>query len=209
LRRFGVVDSLRYVPPPPTLSALSRPELEALLAEVLGEVSALKQTVAGLREEIARLKGLKGRPEIKPSGMEKGIGLLESPKAEKPRGRGKVTPRVKIEEKVIRVEVPPGSVFKGHEPFLVQDLVISANATCYLRQRDLLPASTLGHAGWTDYPGVAAGRDRWSFWSGTSPLCVDAVPSGPVNDAPAPGLFAITRRRDLEAAVGPIAKRGS
>jgi hypothetical protein len=47
------MDSLRYVPPPPTLSALSRQELEALLTEVLGEVSALKQTVAGLREEIA------------------------------------------------------------------------------------------------------------------------------------------------------------
>ena len=133
------MDSLRYVPPPLTLSALSRPELEALLAEVLGEVSALKQTVAGLREEIARLKGLKGRPDIKPSGMEKGTGPVEPPKAEKPRGRGKVTPRVKIEEKVIRIEVPPGSVFKGHEPFLVQELVISANATCYLRERWVTP----------------------------------------------------------------------
>ena len=125
------MDSLRYVPLPP-LSALNRPELEALLTEVLGEVSALKQTVVGLREEIARLKGLKGRPDIKPSGMERGTGPLEPPKAEKPRGRGKVTPRLKIEKKVISIEVPPRSVFKGHEPFLVQDLVISANATCYL-----------------------------------------------------------------------------
>src|SRR5208282_1389111 len=54
-------------------------------------------------------------------------------------GRGKVTPRVKVEEKVIRIEVPPGSVFKGHEPFLVQDLVISANATRYLRERWVTP----------------------------------------------------------------------
>jgi hypothetical protein len=30
-------------------------------------------------------------------------------------------------------------VFKGHEPFLVQDLVISANATCYLRERWVTP----------------------------------------------------------------------
>ena len=51
LRQFGAMDSLRYVPPPP-LSALNRPELEALLTEVLGEVSALKQTVVGLREEL-------------------------------------------------------------------------------------------------------------------------------------------------------------
>jgi hypothetical protein len=41
------------VPPPPTLSALSRPELEALLVERFGEVATLKQTVAEQREEIA------------------------------------------------------------------------------------------------------------------------------------------------------------
>jgi transposase IS66 family protein len=139
LRRFGAVDSLHHVPPSLTLSALSRPELEALLIELFGEVSALKQTVAELREEIARLKGLKGRPDIKPSGMEKGTGPAKLPKQEKRPGRGRVTPRVKIEEKVIGIEVPPGSVFKGHEPFLVQDLVISANAICYLRERWITP----------------------------------------------------------------------
>ena len=127
------------MPPPATLSALSRPELEALLAELFGEVSTLKQTVAGLREENARLKGLKGRPNIKPSGMEKGTTPPKPQEQRKPPGRGKVTPRVKVEEKVIRIEVPPGSVFKGHESFLVQDLVISANATCYLRERWVTP----------------------------------------------------------------------
>ena len=113
------------MPPPANLSALNRPELEALLAELFGEIAILKQTVAELREENARLKGLKGRPDIKPSGMEKGTVPPKPRKQEKPPGRGKVTPRVKVEEKVIRIEVPPGSIFKGHESFLVQDLVIS------------------------------------------------------------------------------------
>jgi hypothetical protein len=139
LRRFGAVDSLHHVPLPANLSALRRPELEALLVELFGEVAALKQTVAELREENARLKGLKGRPNIKPSGMENGTEPPKPRKQGKQPGRGKVTPRVKVEEEVIRVGIPPGSIFKGHEPFLVQDLVISAKATCYLRERWITP----------------------------------------------------------------------
>ena len=119
------------MPPPAVLSALSRPELEALLIELFGEVAALKQTIIDLREEIARLKGLKGRPTIKPSGMDQGTEPPKPGKREKRPGRGKVTPRVSIDEKVIEAKVPPGSRFKGYESFLVQDLVISVRATCY------------------------------------------------------------------------------
>ena len=125
--------------PPPSLSGLSRPELEALLVELLGKIAALEQTVSGQREEIARLKGLKGRPNIKPSGMDKGTDPPRPAKMEKRRSRGRVTPRVNIEDQVIKAVVPPGSRFKGHEPFLVQDLVISVRATCYQRERWITP----------------------------------------------------------------------
>src|SRR6202020_1767615 len=60
-------------------------------------------------------------------------------KKAKRRGRGKVTPRVVVEEKVITTEIPPGSRFKGYEPFLVQDLVISVQATRYQRERWVTP----------------------------------------------------------------------
>ena len=140
------MDSLHYVPPPSTVSALSRPELEALLAELFGEVATLKQTVATmtktvdeLREEIARLKGLKGRPNIKPSGMDQGTEPPKPATNEKRRGRGKVTPRVSVEETVINAEIPPGSRFKGYQSFLVQDLVISVRATRYQRERWVTP----------------------------------------------------------------------
>jgi hypothetical protein len=133
------VDSLHDVPPPPSLSELSRTELEALLIELFGEITALKQTNDELREEIARLKGLKGRPDIKPSGMDKGTGPSKPARREKQRGRGKVTPRVTVEDRVVKATIPEGSVFKGHEPFLVQDLTISVSAICYQRERWVTP----------------------------------------------------------------------
>jgi hypothetical protein len=145
------------VPAARALSDLSRPELEALLVELLGEVAALKQTIEGLRGEIARLKGLKGRPDIKPSGMDQGTSPAKRDKAAKRRGRGKVTPRVSVEDQVVKAEVPVGSGFKGYEPFLVQDLVISVRATRYQRERWImadgrtilapLPEGIKGHFG--------------------------------------------------------------
>src|ERR687884_396128 len=108
--------------PPGDLDALSPTELRALVVRLLGKVAALEQTVAAQRAEIARLKGLKGRPALKPSGMEK----ASAPKPPSPpKGRrGPVMPRVAVEDQVIAATVPPGSRFKGYADFLVQDLVL-------------------------------------------------------------------------------------
>ncbi len=108
------------------------------MVELFGKVTDLEKIVAEQREEIVRLKGLKGRPNIKPSKPSGMDNATEPPKPgdKRPRRfRGKVAPRVKVEDQVVKAAVPEGSRFKGYEPFLVQDLVITAKATCYQRER--------------------------------------------------------------------------
>src|SRR5690242_5329351 len=109
-----------------SLSGLPRGELEALAERLLAENAALRQAIAELRAEVATLKGLKGRPEVKPSGMEKGT---EPAPAGTGRGRGakggKGARLAVHEDRVVAAaDVPAGSRFKGYEDFLVQDLAL-------------------------------------------------------------------------------------
>ena len=124
---------------PPDIDGLPPAELRQLLLKLLENNAELKRQNAELREEIARLKGLKGRPSIKPSGMENGTSPKPGERGARRRRRGKVVPRVKVEEQIVKAEVPEGSRFKGYEDFVVQDLELRARVIRYRRERWVSP----------------------------------------------------------------------
>jgi hypothetical protein len=125
--------------PPRNLDDLSPAELKALVLDLLTEVATLKQVVGEQRAEIARLKGLKGPPAIKPSGMEKASEAKPPAGGKKRRSRAGKRLRIAIEDRVLTAEVPAGSRFKGYESFLVQDLVLRPLAIRFRRERWLTP----------------------------------------------------------------------
>jgi hypothetical protein len=125
--------------PPPDLDELTPTQLRELVAMLLTKMAELEQKVVEQREEIARLKGLKGRPDIKPSGMDKATEPAKPTRQGKHPRRGKVRPRVNVEDRIIPATVPAGSRFKGYEAYTVQELVLTVHAVRYLRERWVTP----------------------------------------------------------------------
>src|SRR6266446_6777777 len=145
--------------PPTDLDDFSPSDLKRLVLKLFEEVAELRRTVAAQRDEIIRLKGGPGRPNIKPSGMDKATEPKAPSAGGEPRRKGSKTSKLSIdEERTVKVATPPqGSRFKGYTNFVVQDLVIRPQVVNFRCERwqtpdgatmtAPLPAGINGHFG--------------------------------------------------------------
>jgi hypothetical protein len=122
----------------PNLEDLSAAELRSLVVSLLETVAQLEARVAALTDENARLKGLKGRPNLKPSGMEKGTDPLPaaSGKTDRPPRRQAPPKSARLlvdEDRVVPLSPQPDWRFKGFKVYTVQDLVVETRVVRYWR----------------------------------------------------------------------------
>ncbi len=114
------------------------------LAECKALIEAQREEIERLKDTLAILKGQKGRPKIKPSGLEtakpgsaQAGGSTGS--AQKRAGSAKraKTAHLTIDQtEILRPEqVPGGSVFKGYQDYVGQELEIQGQTTRYRCER--------------------------------------------------------------------------
>ena len=111
-----------------------------LLEERIAKERELEGEIQRLRDEIARLKGEQGRPNIKP-GKKKGKQYGSERERRRPRRwkkKGKLAQiHIDREEKLEldKKELPEDAVFKGYEAVVVQDIKIETDNVRFLKSR--------------------------------------------------------------------------
>lgn len=111
-------------------------QITAVVAQLLAIIELQIEEIQLLKDEIARLKGQKPKPKIKPSILQN---QKRSAKKQQRRKRANKSKTKKLEiHQVISIapnHIPAGSTFKGYQDYTVQDLIIANWNICYRRQR--------------------------------------------------------------------------
>ena len=121
----------------PKIPCISEEERTPVVVVLLEIIALLKEQLQALKDEIARLKGHKPKPNIQPSRLEKDSQSKEKNGTGNRPGSAKrsKTGELEIHEtRVLKAEnVPVGSTFKGYEDYTVQGLVFRSHNTRYRR----------------------------------------------------------------------------
>lgn len=117
-----------------------------LIEEMQSDIQGLRAENASLRDEIQRLKGEQGRPDIKPS--KKKPKADHSSEQERRQGKrwrkGKKNHQIRI-DRVERLwvdprELPSDAVYKGTVEQVVQDIRISTDNICFVKEKYYSPS---------------------------------------------------------------------
>jgi hypothetical protein len=127
-------EAMKWTPKIPDIPDEERTPLVTALLEI---VQIQQELIQEMKDEIARLKGQKPKPRIKPSTLEKDSGNKETSAKRSGSSKRDKTESLEIHETVIvkARNVPTGSKFKGYEDFTVQGLLLQPLNTLYRRER--------------------------------------------------------------------------
>lgn len=120
----------------PKLSDIREEQRTDVVVALLEVINRQQEAIQQLKDEIARLKGQKPKPDIKPSKLEQGTENKQkedSPKKRPGSIKRSKTKELRIHEtKQIRPDtIPFGSRFKGYQDYVVQDIDIKLHNTQY------------------------------------------------------------------------------
>lgn len=132
----------------PKLPVIPDAEQTPLVRSLLQIIVQQQEHIQRLEDEIRRLKGGPQRPQLKPSSLEPG---KEQTSAEAGQEDGQGRPgrgpqrqktaelTIHVTERVPLAEVPAGARFKGCRQYVVQELDIRVQNTCFLLEQWQLP----------------------------------------------------------------------
>ena len=118
-------------------------EVTPLVSELLNIIREQAREIDKLKDEIAKLKGIKPKPNIKASNLDKNTEEKGPTNGKRP-GSAKRSKKLEIDEEVVILpkEIPVGAKFKGYAEFIVQDIEIRTHNTRYKLARYETPDGT-------------------------------------------------------------------
>lgn len=118
-----------------------------LVEELKQENVGLRAEVQQLRDEINRLKGEQGKPNIKPGRKGKPTGNISSEQERhqaKPHRKGSKLNKIEVNrEKKLLIDhrqLPADAQFKGYEPVVIQDIQLQPDNVRFLKEKFYSPS---------------------------------------------------------------------
>ncbi|HEY4562426.1 MAG TPA: transposase [Thermoanaerobaculia bacterium] len=127
---------------PSLLPEIPEADDSPLVRQLVEIIRDRQRRIERLEDELARLKGLNARPVIAPSPPGTPAKPPPAPGRKRPGSeeRSKTACLTITETSVVPLDdEPPGATFKGHEDFVVQDLILRPRVIRHRRERWLTP----------------------------------------------------------------------